>query len=79
MKRVILATLVAGTFAVPAYPQTAPAPTEPAPLVFEGPIPVTDETSGGSFTPGSMVAGSAVGGFLLFIGLASFAAAISSF
>jgi len=65
MKRVILAALVAGSFAVPAFPQTAT--TTATPVIIEEPIPVTSETPVGSSTPGSMAAGTA--GAIIVIGI----------
>jgi hypothetical protein len=68
MKRILLAGLLAGAVAVPAFPQTA---TTTAPVVIEEPIPVTADTPAGSSTPGSMAAGGAAAVVIVVLGIAA--------
>jgi hypothetical protein len=68
MKRVILAALVAGSFAVPAFPQTAT--TTATPVIIEEPVPVPADAPPGSSTPGSMAAGGAAAVVIVFLGIA---------
>jgi hypothetical protein len=66
MKRVVLAGLMAGVVALPAYPQTAAAPANAA----EAPIPVDADARPGSSTPGSMAAGGAAAIVIVVLGIA---------
>jgi hypothetical protein len=68
MKRVILAALVAGAFAVPAFPQTAT--TTATPVIIEEPITVPTHAPPGSSTPGAMAAGGAAALVIVVLGIA---------
>jgi hypothetical protein len=66
MKRILLAGLLAGAVAVPAFPQTAAT----TPVVIDEPVPVPADAPPGSSTPGAMAAGGAAALVIVVLGIA---------